>query len=125
METHVFGQKIPLVVVIHEQSHIPTLKIQRPKAPLVLKLPANSIPSRDTDFRIAVVTAVNVHPKYVLLRGLVVNDLRALDDAVRSKIARAGAREQSTFVFPFHEVLTGVAVDVLESRAVRLVFADP
>lgn len=66
-----------------------------------------------------------MHVQHVLLGALVVNDLRPLHDAIRPKITRTLPAQQRAFVFPFDEVGGGVAIYILECRAVRLVFTDP
>lgn len=88
---------------------------------------------RPTDFisteghahlRFAVARVVNVHVHDVAARSGVAHDLGPLDDAVGAEVAGGGGpREEGADVGPLHQVGGGVAVDILEGGAERLVLA--
>ena len=125
MTTHIFRKQISFIIVINKNTRIPTLEPQRPKTPFIIIRPTNACSSRNTHLRFSITRTVDVHPEHVLPRGFVIHDFRSFDDAAGAEVARVGAREQGTFVFPFYKVGRGVAIYVLEGRAVGFVFADP
>lgn len=123
--TYVFCQEIALLIIINIKARVPALESQRPEAPFVGVFPARCISSRDSDFRIAIIAAVDVHPQYIFIGAFVVDDLGSFDDPLRSEISASLTTQKGAFVFPFDEVGGAVAVHVLKSGAIRLVFADP
>lgn len=121
-ETHILRQQVRTPVIILEQADIPALVPQRPPAPQVLVLPAHRVPGRHADLGLPVRGAVDVRPEDVLPGRRVVDDLGPLQHPVGPQVARRGGpREQGAHVGPRHQVRRGVAVDVLEGRAVRVV----
>lgn len=146
-ETNVLSQQVRGPIVVLEQAHVSALESQRPEAAQIpfrqqsgldrglatsarrhfrsrTVLAADRVPFGNANAGIAVVAAVDVHPHDILARLVIVDDLGALDDAVRAEVAGRGPREQSALEGPSHQIGGGVAVDVLEGRAARLVLAD-
>lgn len=88
-------------------------------------LPTNRIARRNTNLRLSIIAAVNMHPQHILPRPLIEQHLRPLDNAVRSQIGTPRpARQQRPLISPPHQVRRRVAVDVLERGAAALVLAD-
>lgn len=88
-------------------------------------LAAYTITSGDTNPRILIVWAVDVHVKNILLCLVIVNDLGSFNNPVGAEVpCFASAREECTSVCPFDEIGGGVAVDVLEVCSVCLVLAN-
>lgn len=123
--TYIFSQEVCFVIGIDENARIATLVSKRLLATQICVLTAHRIASRNANFSLFVVTTVNMHPHYILLGGLVVDDLWAFDDTIRPSIARCGLGKQCALVTPFYKVGRRIAVHVDEGCTVGLVLANP
>ena len=124
-DTYILSEEIGLIIIVHEQAHVATLEPKWLCRALVRVLAANTASNRNSSFCLSVIGAIDVHPRHILLRALVVDDLWSLNDAIGSKVSGSLTGQDGAFILPFNQVCGGVAVDVLEGGAVRLVFSDP
>ena len=106
---------------IYEYSGVSVCKGLLPKLTV---FPADTIPSRHPNLRITVVPAIYMHPQCILLRLIVVDNLRPLNDAVGSEVAARCSTEKGSDVLPPHEVGARVAVYILEWGSICFVLAD-
>jgi hypothetical protein len=122
---HIFANKIHLVIIINKHAHIATLIAQRLKATQVLIAPVHVIACSDSDLALTVIQVVDVEKHDILARVSIMHDLGALNDSVRTQIPGLLLCEGATFVVPLDKVRAAVAIDIVETRPVRFVFAVP
>src|SRR5690606_15130486 len=108
---------IPDAVVVLVQSHVTTLKSQRPEASPILILSTHGAAGGHANLGLAVAAVVDMQVHDILLRAIIEDDFRALDHTVGAQIARTLPGKEGAHKVPVDEVGGGVAANGLEGGA--------
>lgn len=80
--TYIFCQEIGFVVCVYEDAGVAALVAQRLLTAQVGVFATYGVAGGYTNLGLFVVTAVNVHPHNIFVRGFVIDDFGAFDDTI-------------------------------------------